>query len=188
MQLSYAVFVRMAKVWDHGDGSPQRRLIIVAVKKSTQGADDYELPEPVYTAKTPHTARDTAVPDELVSMDHWRKETLKIFRPKEDPKPGVMQKIGRLKPNMGHSTNPHLAIQQRSHNVWWRWHQAINRPTVGSGSLVCVSVVAAAHHGHRVLHECVSVTMPYTMQTFHTTFCPTGSDLTHFLRDCVNQG
>jgi site-specific DNA-cytosine methylase len=190
LQVSYAVVFRIVKVWGYGDGSSRRRLIIVAVRKSAQGADDYEMPEPVYTASNPHTARDTAVPDSEVPLDHWRKEPLKIFYPKDDAKPGVMQKIGRLKPNMGHSTNPHLAITMDGTNngpttfggggtkpsLDWSWG-----PNLWAASLVWRRLTTVTEYY-------MIASLSKTMQAFHATFCPAGSDMTHFLRDCVNQG
>ena len=76
------------KVWDYGDS----RFIIVAIRNSVNNADDYDMPEPVFTAANLHTARSTAVPDEEVPAYHWRKDPLEIFYPYAKPAPGDMHR------------------------------------------------------------------------------------------------
>ena len=190
LRVSYAVVARIVKVWDYGDGSRRRRLIIVAIRKSVNNADDYDMPEPVFTAANPHTARDTAVPDSEVPEDHWRKEQLEIFYPYAKPAPGEMLKIGRLRPGMGHSLHPHLCISMDGTN---------NGPTTHGGGGTKPSLdwlwgeeqMANAVFWRRlttVVEFYGIASLSLTVQVFHTSFCPDGYDLTKFLKDCVNQG
>ena len=59
LRVRYHVVMRIVKVWDYGDGSHRKRLIIVALRKDTAKASDYEMPPAVYTQANPHTSRES---------------------------------------------------------------------------------------------------------------------------------
>ena len=153
-------------------------------------ADVYDMPEPVFTAANPHTARDTAVPDKEVPADHWRKDPVEIFYPYAKPAPGEMQNIGRLKPGMGHSAHPRLCLSLDGTNngptthggggtnpsLDWLWGERQMANTVFWRQLTTV----VEFYG--------IASLSLIVQAFHTSFCPDGWDLTPFLKDCVNQG
>ena len=110
LRVRYHVVMRIVKVWDYGDGSHRKRLITVALRNDTAKASDYEMPPAVYTQANPHTARDTAVPDEEVPASHWLTKPLTKLYDWTPPVAGELHRIGRLGVGMGPSWNPSLVL------------------------------------------------------------------------------
>ena len=102
---------------------PQKCMVVVCIDKEFAGADDFEMPEPTWAIKgNMACARDTAVSDELplatLSSEHVypgilaTRYDLRSKVPTEMPtaRHGIMTKLGRIAPGMGHSSRPHLGL------------------------------------------------------------------------------
>lgn len=187
LRVSYDVTWRIVKVWDYGDGSHRKRIILVAVHKSRAGGTRFEMPKPVFDCTNPHTAWDTAVPDAQVPDDHWRDQPLNMLYSWRAPVPGMMHKLGRLSDDMGPSTDPSLCFSFDGTN---------NGPTTHGGGGTKPSM--KWNRGEQIIWRrltCVVefymiASVSYTLRDFHESFFAAsgGTDLTVFLRDCVNQG
>ena len=187
LRVSYHVVMRIVKVWDYGDGSRRRRLIIVALRKDSMGACDYEMPAPVFTHANPHTARDTAVSDAEVPDDHWLKQPLIKLYNWAAPVAGELHRIGRVGMNMGPSWNPSLVFTFDGTNngpttfggggtkppLQWQWGEPLPKRRLTT-----------------VVEYYSIASLSTTVMAFHDTFNTgnTPAERTHFLRDCVNQG
>jgi hypothetical protein len=141
LRVNYHVVMRIVKVWDYGDGIRRRRLIIVALRKDSVGAQDYEMPAPVFTHVNPHTARDTAVADAEVPDDHWLKQPLIKLYNWAAPVAGELHRIGRVGMNMGPSWNPSLVFtfDGTNNGPTTFGGEALNLHCSGSGVILCRS-------------------------------------------------
>ena len=163
------------------------RLIIVAIRKNSERSTDYEFPAATYTAANPHTARDTAVPDDEVPADHWLRTPLNTLYAWAAPKPGELHKIGRIAPGMGKFRNPQLAITfDCTNNGPTTYGGGGAKPPYSSkwGDLLLKRRLTTVVEFHRIYS--LSVTVMAFHDSFNTGTTP--QERVHFLRDCVNQG
>ena len=136
----YVVKVRKITVADHGSISHRKRMVMVCIDREFAGADDFEMPEPTWgTGTRVACARDMAVSDELALATLDKRHVypgrlatrcdVQGGRPMEQPPAhhGIMMKLGRIAPGMGHSSRPHLGLY---------WDGAPNGPTgYGGGGI-----------------------------------------------------
>ena len=187
LRVSYNVVAKIVKVWDYGDGSRRQRLIIVSIRKDKDSANSYTMPPPVYTAKNPHTVRDTAVPDDEVPESHRKYEPLTIWYARKAPVPGQMQRIGRLAPGMGLSWSPHLCFSyEGTNNGQTRFGGGGTKPPYDWewGMPLLWRRLTVVVEFYRMM------SLSTTVHSFHAEYCTDKSEdgLAAFLKDCVNQG
>ena len=108
----YVVHQQVLSVAQYGDCSNRKRLFIVGFCKERVGcmANKFEFPQPEFDEHNFYTARDVAVPDDVVPDKYWLHEDVEPFIPYKDPLPLCIHKIGHIKPGMGPSWRPY-AVQ-----------------------------------------------------------------------------
>ena len=188
LQDKYLVHSRIVRVWDYGDGSHRKRLILCCFRKDLHAATVFRLPTPYFNADRMHTARDTAVPDSEVPEDHWLPANINIWYKRMRALPGEIMKIGRVAPGMGFSAAPHLMLAFEGTN---------NGPTTYGGG--GTKPESSWSWGMPVLRRRLTTVAEYysiaslsaTVMLFHMQFfalLDSASSSVVFLRDCVNQG
>ena len=108
LQVKYVVYSHIISVWEYGENSHRKRLLLFAFRRDFKGAHSFTLPQPLFDAQHAHTARDTAVADEDVPADHWIRGCISRWYQYAAPVAGKIHRIGRVAAGMGHSSFPHL--------------------------------------------------------------------------------
>ena len=123
LSVSYVVKFRKVRVADYGSISHRHRVVLICILRDFPGANDFEMPAPTWgVGHRVACAKDVAISDEqaVATMDskYFCSGNLATRYDVQDGHPtleprlqhGRMIKLGRVAPNMGHSSRPHLAL------------------------------------------------------------------------------
>ena len=108
LNYQYYVQQKILKVCDYGDSSQRERLFIIGFLKCLgRNASQFTFPKQLFNEVLFHSARDIALPDELIPNEYWRKDNTTLrYQSNSNPTPGQAHKLAFAGKGMGPSYNP----------------------------------------------------------------------------------
>jgi len=111
--IGYEVHHELLKVWEYGDPTARKRIMIVGIDNEIAKSAEWSWPTKIFTKSFHPTARDIATPDSEVHGDYWRDDKiLPCASSNTLPSVSKLQNIGhsenqKFRGDPGYSTNPH---------------------------------------------------------------------------------
>lgn len=184
----YFLYTQKLMVYSYGDGSYRRRLIIIGfLRVLGKAASEFSFPVAEFNTSLGHTARDIAMPDELIPTSYWREDnTARV--PYVEPEFGKIHYLATAGKGMGDSEYPNKVTSwdgiMPTHTTWNGNNRRPRLDWVNSyndkGELNPVGPT-------RVTHEIETIraaSLPYSYREFIAQW----DDSPRFLWDCVNSG
>ncbi|MBT5796252.1 MAG: hypothetical protein HOI09_02590, partial [Porticoccaceae bacterium] len=111
--MGYIVHHELLKVWEYGDPTARKRIIIIGIDDEIAKRVKWSWPTKIFNESFYPTARDIATPDSEVHGDYWRNDKILPCASSNNlPSVSKLQNIGnsvnqKFRGDPGYSTNPH---------------------------------------------------------------------------------